>query len=352
MRVHFFTKGNKDAGSSRQRAFLIAEELNKKGIRSVVHHPPLILTSRTPWPKKFRLIWQYLRIFFNIKKEDVIYLQRTIYNKYFLILIVLYKLIFKRKMIFDFDDAIYLHSPIKTKLLTRLSDAVIAGSHALDKWAKKYNKKVFLIPTSVSFFLYNRYSRLRRLRNEKFIIGWMGNAPAHYENLKILVPVFKELVKKNLSFKFILVGALGEPKIYRLFRNIKGLDIEIIDSLNWSNPEVIPKTIQSFDIGLMPLIDTEWNRGKCAFKAVEYMACGVPAICSPVGENNYLIQDGINGFLADSTEEWVDKIEILHKDLKLIDKLGRRAQETIKNNYSFETNIPLIRSIIKNLQIL
>ncbi len=110
MTIHFFTKGGKNAGSSRQRAFLIVEELNKKAIKSIVHEPPLILVSKVHWPKKFKLILQYLKIFAQIKKNDIVFLQRTIYNKYFFILIILYKLIFRRKMIFDFDDAIYLHS--------------------------------------------------------------------------------------------------------------------------------------------------------------------------------------------------------------------------------------------------
>jgi glycosyltransferase involved in cell wall biosynthesis len=349
MIIHFFTKGDRSAGSSRQRAFLVAEELNKRNVQSIVHQPPLVLVSKTPWPQKIKLIWRYLKIFRNIKKEDIIFLQRAIYNKYFFILIVFYRLVFRRKMIFDFDDAIYLHSFFKTKTLTKLADAVIVGSHSLADWVKKYNKNVFIIPTSVSFLLYDKYNRFKRAENEKFTIGWIGNGPAHYENLKILVPVFEKLIKEGLKFKFILVGSLGNSKVYDLFRGIKTLDIEFIDALDWSNSEAIPKMIQNFDIGLMPLIDTEWNRGKCAFKAIEYMACGLPAIISPVGENNYLIKDGENGFLAFSIEDWAEKMKKIYNNPALLVQLGKKAQETILKNYSFEANIPIIQAIIKKL---
>jgi len=349
MTIHFFTKGDKNAGSSRQRAFLVAEELNKRNIKSIVHQPSLILSSRAPWPKKMKLIWQYLKILRGIKKEDIIYLQRAIYNKYFFILIIFYKLVFRRKMIFDFDDAIYLHSFLKTKILTKLADAVIVGSHALADWAKKYNKNVWIIPTSVSCLLYAKYSRYKRKPNKKFIIGWMGNAVDHYENLKILASVFEKLIKEGLKFKFILVGSLGNQKVYDLFHGIKTLDVEFIDSLDWSDSEAMPKMIQKFDIGLMPLIDTEWNRAKCAFKAIEYMACGVPAVVSPVGENNYLIRDGVNGFLVFSTEDWAEKIKKMCNNYRLLDSLGKKAQETILKDYSFETNVPIIQSIIEKL---
>ena len=349
MTIHFFTKGDKTAGSSRQRAFLVAEELNKRGLRAVVCQPSLVKASETKWPRKLKVLFKYLKILKNIKKDDIIYLQRTIYNKYFFVLIVFYKLVFRRKMIFDFDDAIYLHSFFKTKTLAKLAEAVIVGSHSLADWAKKYNKNVFIIPTSVSFSLYDKYGRFKRAENEKFTIGWMGNASDHYENLKILVPVFEKLIKEGLKFKFILVGSLGNQKVYDLFRGIKALDVEFIDALDWSDSEAMPRMIHNFDIGLMPLLDSEWNRGKCTFKAIEYMACGMPSIISPVGENNYLIQDGINGFLAFAAEDWAEKIKKVYNNPALLVKFGKKAQETILKDYSFETNMPIVQSIIEKL---
>jgi glycosyltransferase involved in cell wall biosynthesis len=359
MIIHFFTKGFKTAGSSRQRAFLVAEELNKRGVNAIVYPPPLILGSKTPWPKKIKLIFKYLKIFTQIKKEDIIYLQRTIYNKYFFVLVVLYKFIFKRKIIFDFDDALYLHSSpgssirrrsyFKTKTLTQIANAVVVGSHALYEWAKKYNQKVYLIPTSLRFENYQKFTKDYSIPKVKITIGWIGGAVDQYDNLKLLVPIFEKLIVDDMPIKFLLIGALGSKKVYHLFQNIKGLEVEFIDALDWSDPTAVPSHIQKFDIGVMPLVDNEWNKGKCAFKAIEYMACGVATICSSVGENNYLIKDGVNGFLAKDKDEWYNKFKQLILDKNLREKLGKEGQKTIKEKYSYQSNIPKLMEIFKKL---
>ncbi len=349
MTIHFFTKGDRMIGSSRQRAFLVAEELNKRGFQSVVHQPPVVLLSQVAWSRKLSLLKRYLRIFSKIKKEDIVFIQRAIYNKHFFALLILYKLIYRRRIIFDFDDAIYLHSQAKTKILTTLADVVIVGSHRLYDWASKFNRNVYLIPTSVYFDIYSRHTKSYDAASQTVVIGWVGNVVAHYDNLKILVPVFEKLVSKKLDFKFILVGSLGSEKVYSLFNSIKGLEVEFVDTLNWSDLEEVPRIIQRFDVGLMPLLDTEWNRGKCAFKAIEYMACGVATICSAVGESNYLIKDGINGFLAKDAKEWYNKLELLILNKEIRKKLGKNGQITIRDNYSYQVNISKLISVLQSL---
>ena len=104
--------------------------------------------------------------------------------------------------------------------------------------------------------------------------------------------------------------------------------------------------IHTFDIGLMPLTDTPWNRGKCALKVIEYMACGVPAIASPVGENNYIVKDGINGFLPSTIEEWVSVIEKLSKNYIFLEKLGVQARKTVEESYVYDIQLIHILDII------
>ena len=347
MTVYFFTKGGMESGSSRQRAFLIAEKLNEIGQKAIVYQP---LRKERGLIKK---IINFVSFFGKIKKNDILYLQRTIYNRKLLILIICYKLTFRRKIIFDFDDAIYFQHRLRTKILTKIADIVIVGSHSLRDWALKINKNVYIIPTSVDHKLYEKYDALKRPPNDKVVIGWIGNGRDHYKNLALLEPVFECLIADGFDFKFRLIGALKDKRIYELFEGIKNLDIEIVDSLDWSNPENMPKTIQYFDIGLMPLIDDEWHRGKCAFKAIEYMACGVPVVISAVGENNYLVQDGINGFLTVSENDWVEKIKrIIQGDPSFCKKIKLNGKKTILEKYSFEANTGKIKKIIEDLAIL
>lgn len=350
MTVHFFAKGDMRTASSRQRAFLIAEELTEKWhIEVIICTPPINTISETPWPKKGMLILAAYKNLWEVKRGDIIFLQRAIQNKYFFAALIFQKLFFRRKMILDLDDAIYLHSPYKTKIVARIADAVIVGSHSLADWAEKYNKNVHLIPTGVRVSDYERFDSVRRKRNEQFTIGWIGNGPAHYENLWLLVPVLEEVARRKPGIRFRLIGSLGDKRVYALFRNIDGLHAEFTDSLDWGDREAIPRAIQEFDIGLMPLVDSEWNRGKCAFKAIEYMACSVPAILSPVGESNYLVKDSVNGFLPSSPREWVDDILKLYADDRLRVDIGRLANKTVNEWYSLEKSAFLLQTILTQL---
>lgn len=352
MTIHFFTKGDLASATARYRGFLVASELNSRGYKTVIHQPPTWRPFFKINAARLKELIRHGKILFSLKRGDVIYLVRTVYQYDFLWLIVFFKIFFRRKFIFDFDDPIFLRRGFKFKMLilTKLADAVIVGSHYLAEWAERYNRNIFIIPTSVPFDLYAKNSRVYRAgAQDKLIMGWVGNAPAHYDNLQILAPVFQKLIKGGARFKFVLVGALKNDKVYQLFRTIDGLEAVLVDTLDWRDPENIAREIKQFDLGLMPLIDNQWNRGKCAFKAIEYMACGVAPLVSAVGENVYLIQDGENGFLAKISQDWVEKINNLSDNKELLPLIGRRAQLTIKNQYSFSANISKIIKIIKGI---
>lgn len=351
MTIHFFTKGDIRSATARYRGFLVADELNSRGYKAIVHQPPTWRPFFNISFARLKELWRNIRILFSIKQEDILYLIRTVYQWDFLLLIVLFKIIFRKKFIFDFDDPIFLRKGFKLKMiiLTKLADAVVVGSHYLAEWARGYNKNVFIIPTSVPFESYSKYTK--NYQNPgKFVIGWLGNAPAHMENLKSLIPIFQSLIDNGMIFKFLLVGSLGDKKVRGIFNSVSRLEAQFIESVDWKNPENIACEIQKFDIGLMPLADNEWNRGKCAFKAIEYMTCGVVPIVSAVGENVYLVRDGENGFLAKTSQDWIEKIMNLYKNRELFTSIGQKAQLTIKNQYSFSANIPKIIKIIEGIK--
>ena len=350
MTIHFFTKGDETAGSSRLRAFYVAKYLARMGLHTIVHTPSTIAVSVTRWPRKFFLLREYVRILRTIKSDDVIFLQRTIYNKYFLILIILYRLFFGRKLIFDFDDAIYIHSPLRTKILCRISDAVIVAFYTSQEWARRYNKNVYMIPTSIPFETYSRWEKDYTTIGNPWILGWIGNGVDQFVNLKLLEPVFKELQKRNIKFVFRIIGALEYKPLYQFFTDLLGDSVEFIDRLDWTKPEVIIKEVQSFDISVVPLVMDEWNRGKYSLKAIESMSLGIPTIITATEGAKRMIQNGRNGFLAATPGEWIFALtRVMAMDRELYKSIGLAGRETVKKEYSLEANVPKIRDIIMSL---
>ncbi|MGD0328613.1 MAG: glycosyltransferase family 4 protein [Minisyncoccia bacterium] len=351
MTIHFFTKGDERLGDSRQRAFRIADELNARGITSVVHWPPVMFMSTTPWPKKFLLIAAVIRSLFSIKKGDIVFLQRTIGNKYFFVIMIAYLKFFRRKMVFDFDDAIYMHDFYKTKTFTHMANAVIVCSQALAAWVRRYNNTIHIVHTSLKFSAYAKFTKNYSVESEPMVIGWVGRATDHCKNLEFLATILEELLKKTtIPFTFKLVGAMQDKKVYALFERISGLQVEFVDNLDWNNPEVVPRVIQTFDIGVMPLVEKgEWNLARSSFKPLEYMACGVAAVCSAVGEITHVIQDGVNGYLANDKVEWVGKLEELLSDRELRARFGRVGQAYVRDNDCYEVIIPKMIKIFQAL---
>ena len=186
MKIHFYTKGDERIGDSRQRAIRIADELRERGIDTIVHWPPVVLISTTRWPKKFFLIVTTIRSLFSIKKGDIVFLQRTIGNKYFFVIMVTYLKLFCRKMIFDFDDAIYMHNFYKTKKLVQMADAVFVCSRALQTWVRQYNQNVHIFHTTVKFADYKKYTKDYSLEQNPLVIGRVGTARDHYKKPSLL----------------------------------------------------------------------------------------------------------------------------------------------------------------------
>jgi glycosyltransferase involved in cell wall biosynthesis len=351
MTIHYYTFSEATGGSSRQRAFRVADELRKKGLHIVIHEPPVLSISRTRWPKKGILIFKVIRSLFSIRKGDIVYLQRAIANKYFFAILTYYIILMRPKVIFDFDDPVYLHSYFKTKTFAQLADIVVTCTHGQAEWAKQFNKNIEIIHIAVDFPPYARFTKNYDAPTAKVVIGWVGTGPEHVRNLEILARVFTKLLAKNPPpFEFVLVGALKAKNVYVLFENIPGLSVRFIDALDWKNPEAVPKVIQTFDIGVLPhQSDGEWNKSKTSLKILEYMACGVASIASSFGEMPYVLEDGVNGFVAATEDEWVEKLEKLTSDKALRARFGKAGQERVQKEYSFDAIIPRLMNIFQKL---
>ncbi len=191
-----------------------------------------------------------------------------------------------------------------------------------------------VIPTSIDLKLYNSDQKPRRF-SEKIIIGWIGSEFT-FTYLERIFPVFIELAKKY-KIELKVIGA-RRPLM-------EGLEISYKD---WDLKSEIAE-IYSFDIGVMPLADDAWSRGKSGTKLLQYMAAGVPAVASPVGINKEIIHDEENGFLAHTPLEWVRKISCLIENKILAERMRIEARKTVERDYSTEVNAPKLLKVIKDV---
>lgn len=242
----------------------------------------------------------------------------------------------KKPFIFDFDDAIFLPSSSKSNSfiekfrkpsnvaeIIRKSRYIIAGNSYLADFASRYNNCISVIPTAIDTDKY--YPVGHKKSNNKVVIGWVGSVTTA-EFLAMLRGVFIKLSTKFRNIEFKIIG--GNFSIHGLNNVISrpwSLDGEIND-------------LRYFDIGIMPMPDNQWTKGKCGFKAILYMSMAIPCICSPVGVNNEIITDGVNGFLADSDEEWIEKLSLLIEDPELRYKIGLEGRKTVEETYSVKKN--------------
>lgn len=347
MRIVFFAKGTRKLPSSRTRAYLIADYLAAEGHSAVTYH----VQTRAWWDvslARFKEIIRNIRILASVRKGEYVFLQRTVHQLDFLILILLRKWLFGRGYVFDFDDAIFLEkgsADLKARLMISNADVVFAGAQYLKEYADALNKNVFVVTTSIDTT--NIFVPGDVPREEAFVIGWTGT-PVHYENMKLVVEPIRRLVKEGHRLKLLLVG--GGDEIPTLFKDIDGLDLEAIrrppSDPFWTDPKNIAEQIRRFDLGIYPLQKTEWNKGKDTYKAKEFMGCGVPVIMSNWGENPFLVTDDVQGLLVDE-DGWYDALKELIENDAHRKVLADRGRHWVDTDCSFKKYVPYMIDLMQ-----
>ncbi|MDE2579754.1 MAG: glycosyltransferase family 4 protein [Hyphomicrobiales bacterium] len=244
--------------------------------------------------------------------------------------------------VYDFGDAHFLkysqqrrfrHTPAmvarKFEYFIARAAAVTAGNAYLADYARQWNDNVHILPTVVPM---ERYVSAPRRDAGCFTIGWIGS-PSTASYLDMLRGALERFGAETPT-RLIVVGAQCQP--------IKNVDVRLEP---WSEATEIDM-INSFDVGVMPLTDDDWARGKCAFKMIQYMACGVPAIVSPVGANLDVAAGGA-ALLAGNDEEWLSALRCLRDDAAFRQKLGAAGRERIAASYSLENAAPKLASILQ-----
>jgi glycosyltransferase involved in cell wall biosynthesis len=248
-------------------------------------------------------------------------------------------------MVFDFDDAVfvayrspsngylsYLKFPQKTGEICRLSAHVMAGNEYLADYARKFNPNVTIVPTTIDTL---KYREFERKENDVPVIGWSGSHSTA-QHLDTIRPMLQELAREE-RFKLRVIGAPD----YKL----EGVDVETV---TWRS-ETEVEDLQPIDIGIMPLPDDQWSKGKCGLKALQYMALGIPTVCSPVGVNSTIITNGVNGYIADGQDEWVAKLKTLMHSPELRRSVGAAGRQTVEDDYSARAQAPRVLEIFESV---
>jgi glycosyltransferase involved in cell wall biosynthesis len=286
--------------------------------------------------------WSLLR---KVKDYDLVYILR---EAALLGPPVFERLIHQRgvPIVFDFDDAIfvsyrspsngylsYLKFASKTKTICRISSHVMVGNPYLAQYAKQVNDRVTVIPTTIDTEKYHLPQRTEK--SGPIVIGWTGSHST-VQHLDTLRGALKKLAQRE-SFRLRVIGT----STY----DCPPVDVE---AMKW-RAETERDDLVAIDIGVMPLPEDRWSIGKCGLKALQFMAMGIPTICSPVGVNKDIIQDDQNGFLAATEDEWVDKLSRLIRSHELRQRLGQAGRVTVEEKYSAITQTPRVYEIFKSV---
>lgn len=238
----------------------------------------------------------------------------------------------KKKIIYDFDDAIWLPDPngenwlwktlkwrSKVASICKWSWKVSAGNDYLADFARQYCDRVVVFPTVVNTATHRPQAK-SIAEERRPVIGWTGSHSTLFY-LNEIYPVLQTL-EKEIAFDFLVIANKNPKLPLKHFRFIE-----------WNKTTEI-EDLSKIDIGIMPLESNEWAKGKCGFKLIQYLALGIPAVASPVGVNSQIVINNKTGFLASSQQEWKEKIALLLQDTALRNSLGKAGRDLIEEKYS------------------
>lgn len=332
MNVLFLPQSGELGPSSRYRVYQLLPRLEQHGIHGTVSpgigeelYRRIYLETPPPDARRraFQAIWQQRkRDLMTVENFDAVFIQKNFFPG-------LYagwekKIAARRPMFVDVDDAIWLprqgghpllrllHRESRVQSVFARATTVFAGNEFLAAYARRFNRSVIVVPSSIDT---TRYPST----GGGTVVGWIGSRTT-LPYMQPLAEVFRQL---KIIPRVIAAGdpsVLGFPVDFRLWQ----LSTELNE-------------LSQIGIGIAPLPDTPWENGKCGVKLLQYMACGMPVIASPVGVHRDIIEHGVNGFLATTPAEWRSCLEQLLGDESLRQRLGAAGRATVQKNYDVGT---------------
>lgn len=271
------------------------------------------------------------------RSADVIWLSRHMVQGY-----AFFERSLKRPRVLDVDDAVWLRAPfgrIAQPWIARGMDAVIAGNQYLADYYRRYCDNVHIVPTAIDLQRYQMRTT-PTVEPETFTIVWTGLA-CNYKYLEPIEPILQRFLRDHPRARLRLIA--NRPWKHH------HLTEKQIEFIQW-NPDVEATALHSASVGIMPLKDDQWTRGKCSFKMLQYMAVGLPVIVSPVAMNRDILTQGQIGFGPDTNDQWYEALKNLYDNWNLQKQMGTAGRDIIEKNYSTKTITKKLANIFKAIQ--
>lgn len=327
MRLLILTIGGINSASSRYRIMQFIPSIEKSGIKTTLLEAEELSQKTTS------------EITDICKSHPVIFIQKKLFNAKLLNLLSQ-----GSKIIFDLDDAIWTSEKprsfltnikVKSKFKNTISKCslVVTGNNFLKDYCEPLSQsQVITVPTVLNT---NHYPKKNHLEKSTITIGWIGS----HKNFKYLDSI-SEALKEIQSETLCAIKVIADKPYFNA-----QLDI---DFQAWDLTREI-EYVNSFDIGIMPLLNDEWSQGKCAFKAIQCMAAGLPVVVSPYGENKNVVRDNLDGFHATTISEWIHSLKALIQDMNLRVALGANARQRVIASYSLNYAEPILTKFVEKL---
>ncbi|MBN1353747.1 MAG: glycosyltransferase family 4 protein [Candidatus Omnitrophica bacterium] len=335
MKILFLTIGDITVASTRARVYGYLPFLSEKNIRfRIISYTSGAKCKRVINLKEDNPAERAFEIAYKIYALVGLFLFAAIYDTVFIQKVILPKRIWSilrlinKNIIFDFDDALYLYRDMSYVL--RDSEAVVVSNSYLKNFVSKYNRRIHELISPVDVH------RKKPGKDGKFItIGWTGS-PETSRYLYPLCAVLRRLSEKFGSLNIEFMG-IGDNEDFKSC-GVKKTDWSIEGEKNY---------LAKVDIGIMPLEADEWSQSKAGYKLLLFMSYGIPCVASPVGVNSQIVEDGVNGYLANTEDEWTRKMASLIEDENLRARLGEEAIKTVEKIYSYDANFSKFYDVLR-----
>ena len=350
--ILFLTKYSKKGASSRYRTLQYIPYFEQAGIHCVVsplfddaYLEYLYQHGRVSKLAVLGAFWKRLKALISCRRFDLLVIEYELFP-YFPAWVEQLLARVGTTYVIDYDDALFhQYDQHKLALVRRLLEGkiahvmrsaklVIAGNAYLADYAENSGARhVEIVPTVVDL---NRYSTPAKVKvtSSVFTIGWIGS-PSTAKYLETVAPALAAICA-NGAGRVVLIGS-GPV-------DFPDVPIEV---LPWDEANEV-YLMRQFDVGIMPLPDEPWARGKCGFKLIQYMACGLPVVASPVGVNAEIVEENVNGFLATDHLSWMRALTALRDDRELGLRMGRAGREKVKREYCLQVTAPRLTNLLQS----